>query len=172
MKKLRDILEKNETVVYKTPERTPPPAKNWVQSMFRGLYGEPKAEVKPVTPLPQFDKAQSAMPDMDTMVGSERQKTETKIGDTGIRKPTSSFVSKPEPKVGSLVAPQSGYPAAEKLKAPIPKPKPEQEVKIVSKGDTLWDIAGGDPKEVKRLRQLNPKLTPSKMPIGYKLKLK
>jgi hypothetical protein len=80
--------------------------------------------------------------------------------------------TKPEPKVGSLVAPQAGYPAAEKTKAPIPKAKPEQNMKVISKGDTLWDIAGGDPKEVKRLRQLNPKLNPSKMPIGYQLKLK
>ena len=92
--------------------------------------------------------------------------------DTPPQKSIPSSVSKLEPKVGSLVATQSGYPAAEKPKAPIPTPKPPQDVRVVSKGDTLWDIAGGDPKEVKRLRQLNPKLNPSKMPVGYKLKLK
>jgi len=92
--------------------------------------------------------------------------------DTPPQKSIPSSVSKLEPKVGSLVATQSGYPAAEKPKAPIPTPKPPQDVRVVSRGDTLWDIAGGDPKEVKRLKQLNPGLNPSKMPVGYKLKLK
>jgi len=80
--------------------------------------------------------------------------------------------TKLNPQVGSLVAPQSGYPAAEKPKIPIPKPKPEFDIKVVGKGDTLWDIAGGDPDKVKKLKKLNPELDPNKMPIGYKLKLK
>jgi hypothetical protein len=80
--------------------------------------------------------------------------------------------TKLNPQVGSLVAPQSGYPAAEKPKIPIPKPKPELDVKVVGKGDTLWRIAGGDPDKVKKLKELNPNLNPNKMPIGYKLKLK
>jgi hypothetical protein len=170
MKRLRDILEKNETVIYKTPERAAPAPKNWVQSMFKITAGEPAPE--PVKPLPQFDKTQSAMPDMDTMVAKEKQPV--KISDAGIKKTTTAFTPtiKPEPKVASLVAPQSGYPAAEKPKAPIPKPKPELDVKVIGKGDTLWRISGGDPDKVKKLKKLNPNLDPNKMPIGYKLKLK
>lgn len=172
MKKLRDILEKNETVVYKTPERKAPPSKNWVQSMFSTIAGEPKTEY--VKPLPQFDKTQSAMPDMDAMVAKERQAEPAKISDTGIKKTTTAFTpaNKPEPKVASLVVPQSGYPAAEKPKAPIPKEKPEQSEITVQKGQKIWDIAGGDPKRVKEILKLNPELNPNKMPIGYKLKLK
>ena len=175
MKKLRDILEKNETVVYKTPERKAPPPKNLVQSMFSTIAGEPGPEsVKPVQPLPQFDKNQSAMPDMDAMVSKEKQVDPVKMSDAGIKKTTTAFTptAKLEPKVASLVVPQSGYPAAEKPKAPIPKAKPEQSEITIQKGQKIWDIAGGDPKRVKRILDLNPDLNPNKIPIGYKLKLK
>ena len=77
-----------------------------------------------------------------------------------------------QPKVGSLAVKQTGYPAAEKPKAPIPKAKPEQSEITIQKGQKIWDIAGGDPKRVKRILDLNPDLNPNKIPIGYKLKLK
>jgi LysM repeat protein len=122
---------------------------------------------RPPAPPTMQDKLNMMRMDSDVSFDRFRQKM-----DASLKKSIPSSVSKLEPKVGSLVATQSGYPAAEKPKAPIPTPKPPQDVRVVSKGDTLWDIAGGDPKEVKRLKQLNPGLNPSKMPVGYKLKLK
>lgn len=80
--------------------------------------------------------------------------------------------TKLKPKVGSLVAPHSGYPAAEKPKAPIVKEPPEQSEITIQKGQKIWSIANGDPKRVKEILKLNPGLNPNKMPIGYKLKLK
>lgn len=181
MKKLRDILEKNETVIYKTPERTAPPPKNWVQSMFRVIAGEPKPEpVRPVQPLPQFDKNQSAMPDMDTMVKQETPSTTKKTipNQTGVDRANilvGSFPKQqsPEPKVAARpVVPQSGFPAAEKPKAPIPTAKPEQSEVTLKKGQTIWDVASGDPKEAKRIMKLNQIRDPKKISVGFKLKLK
>lgn len=103
------VSDKNAqtTTVYKAPEPKVPEPKNWVQSMFRTIVGKPKPEpVKPVQPLPQFDKTQSVMPDMDTMTARE--------------KPVKSL----KPKVGSLTVKQTGYPAAKKQDAPIPKARP------------------------------------------------
>jgi hypothetical protein len=165
MKRLRDILEKNETVIYKTPERAAPPPKNWVQSMFKITAGEPVPE--PVKPLPQFDKTQSAMPDMDTMVAKEKQPV--KISDAGVRKTTNAFTStiNPEPKVASLVAPQSGYPAANKTTlAPAENQKAssgklykiqdkDNPTKIAKKlGISLDDLEKKNPGLIKRAKRL------------------
>lgn len=87
------------TTAYKVSEPKAPEPKNWVQSMFKTISGEPKPEpVKSVQPLPQFDKTQSAMPDMDAMISQEKK----------------TPVKKLEPKVGSLAVKQTGYPAAKK----------------------------------------------------------
>lgn len=81
--------------------------------------------------------------------------------------------TKLEPKVAAKpVVSQTGFPAAKKLKAPIPKAKPEQSEITIQPKQKIWDIAGGDPKRVKEILKLNPGLNPKKMPIGYKLKLK
>lgn len=81
--------------------------------------------------------------------------------------------TKLEPKVAARpVVTQTGYPAAEKPKAPIPKVKPEQSEITIQPKQKIWDIAGGDPNRVKEILKLNPGLNPKKIPIGYKLKLK
>lgn len=179
MKKLREIVEKNETVLYKTTEPEAPKPKNWVQSFFGSMYGTNR-QVSSVTPLPQFDKSQSAMPDMDAMVKQETPSApkNTMPSQTGVAKaniPVGSLPKQkePEPKVTARpVVSQTGFPAAEKTKAPIPKAKPEQSEIVIQPKQKIWDIAGGDPKRVKEILKLNPGLNPNKMKVGYKLKLK
>lgn len=88
-----------------------------------------------------------------------------KLNKPAAKKPESTVASRP-------VVSQTGFPAAEKPKAPIPKAKPEQSEITIQPKQKIWDIAGGDPNRVKEILKLNPGLNPKKMKVGYKLKLK
>lgn len=65
----------NTSTVFKIPGSTPAQPKGMQQWLYgTGQNQNPtgSSTVKPVTPLPQFDKTQSAMPDMDAMVSREK----------------------------------------------------------------------------------------------------
>jgi hypothetical protein len=175
MKKLRDILEQNYTL-QQNVERL----KNMRSNTDAFLSG--KIGLKDYKTYGSSDKPAVANSSSVDLTGSrydlgggkstfDAETPKAKIGDTGISKATNPVKSKLEPKVGALVAPQSGYPAAEKPKAPIPKAR-EQDTLVIKDKDKIWNIAGGDPKRVKEILKLNPGLNPNKMPVGYKLKLK
>ncbi len=67
----------NTSTVFKIPGSTPTQPSGIQQRLFgtgqqQTATGATPPPVKPVTPTQQFDKTQSAMPDMDAMVGQEK----------------------------------------------------------------------------------------------------
>ena len=67
----------NTTTAFKIPGSTPAQPKGIQQWLYgtgqkQTSTGVTPPPIKPVTPTPQFDKNQSAMPDMDAMVGQEK----------------------------------------------------------------------------------------------------
>jgi hypothetical protein len=176
MKKLRDILEQNYTL-QQNVERLKNMRSN-TDAFLSGKIGLKDLDKsygtsdKPVINAPSSVDLTGSRYDLGGGKSTfDAETPKAKIGDIGISKATNPVNTKLEPKVGSLVAPQSGYPAAEKPKAPIPKAR-EQDTLVIKDKDKIWNIAGGDPKRVKEILKLNPGLNPNKIPIGYKLKLK
>lgn len=118
----------------------------------------------------------------------------------GITTPGSFTYSDPEKKPKQITdrvppsklitdrVPQGEPSKLDNTKGAVPIPKPDsvginvklsdkkavsdQSTRKIQKGDTFWDIAGGNPEEVKRLKKLNPNINPSKLQIGQEIKLK
>jgi hypothetical protein len=99
------------STVFKAPGTTPAQPKGMQQWLYgTGQNQNPtgSSTVKPVTPTQQFDKTQSAMPDMDAMVGQEKAKVT----------PTAPLVGK-DPAVANALG-KAGFNAAGQRVTNIP----------------------------------------------------
>ena len=103
---INDPTTKTSTA-FKAPGSTPAQPKGmqqWLYGTGQKQSSTGSSTVKPVTPLPQFDKTQSAMPDMDAMVSREKATIS----------PTSPLVGK-DPAVAKALAAQGFNPAGQRV---------------------------------------------------------
>jgi hypothetical protein len=102
----------NTSTVFKIPGSTPAQPKGMQQWLYgTGQNQTPStpaapSQVKPATPTAQFDKTQSAMPDMDAMVGQEKAKVT----------PTAPLIGK-DPAVAKALAAKGFDPTGKKITA-------------------------------------------------------
>ena len=105
---INDPATKTSTA-FKVPGSTPAQPKGmqqWLYGTGQNQNPSGSSTVKPVTPMPQFDKTQSAMPDMDAMVSREKA-TVT---------PTAPMISK-DPAVAKALAAKGFDPSGKKITA-------------------------------------------------------
>lgn len=135
----------------------------WKSKLPANPYNDVPAEAVPGSIRPQFVdtmKTSPAVPVSPVKPPIPKLRPERKPVITN-KDNTKGAVAIPEPdSVGINVKPSDK------------KAAPDQSIRKIQKGDTFWDIAGGNPEEVKRLKKLNPKVNPSKLQIGQEIRLK
>lgn len=129
-----------------------------VPGSIRPQYTNPM-KTAPAVPVP-VPKPKAKPAEIDQRVPRPKLRPEKTPAITN-KDNTKGAVAIPEPKsVGIDVKPSDKKAAS------------DQSTRKIQKGDTFWDIADGNPEEVKRLKKLNPNINPSKLQIGQEIKLK